>query len=461
MSIIKFSLLVLVGLYIVACTAQPQNTSSPQAIVDTCYAFLLSHQLIGTKWGLPYHFYRPSLEKYGPDQWLWDSGSHMIVWTHKNVTNSVLDLRTMLQFQQPNGRIPEIINWGPQTESDIIQAEAMYSSYKWVDLTQMPVLPYSVKAMWDQTQDLSILKEFVPSLVRYLDWWRTTRDANGDYLVSIFHGWESGLDSSPIYDPSYGLPPEITHPKWAELYPHFLEFIFYYKLEYDWNQTAMLERKHPALPLSNYFIVQDVGINSVYASGWGVLSDLAANFDKNLSAYCKQHQINAENAIISKLWSSQLNRFISTYTDRDGHTQVVDYEVVQSLFPLLLQSISPAMVNTIVTTQLTNASKFWLSYPVPSVSASDARFNPVFVEANDLMWRGPTWPILNWFVMEGLSKKQIYNTTMNELLDRWISLYEKSGVWEQYNPETGVNYGVEGLGMSTLIVDWLYRLGRV
>ena len=29
------------------------------------------------------------------------------------------------------------------------------------------------------------------------------------------------------------------------------------------------------------------------------------------------------------------------------------------------------MTNSIVNTQLTNASKFWLSYPVPSVSASD------------------------------------------------------------------------------------------
>jgi len=143
-----------------------------------------------------------------------------------------------------------------------------------------------------------------------------------------------------------------------------------------------------------------------------------------------------------------------------GNTQVVDYEVVQSLFPLLLDTIPTQMVNSIVNTQLTNSSKFWLSYPVPSVSASDARFNPVFVDSNDLMWRGPTWPILNWFVMEGLSKHG-FNSTMETLMDRWIALYEKAGVWEQYNPETGANYGVEGLGMSTLIVDWLYKLGRV
>ena len=34
------------------------------------------------------------------------------------------------------------------------------------------------------------------------------------------------------------------------------------------------------------------------------------------------------------------------------------------------------------------------------VSKSAPQFTPDFTV--DLMWRGPTWPILNWFVMEGL-----------------------------------------------------------
>ena len=110
---------------------------------------------------------------------LWDSGSHMIAWSHKNVSNSIADLRTMLQFQQANGRylfftpiptpsllllssfgllyclfvlivdcrIPEVINWGPQTPEDILEQELEYSSFKFVDLTQMPVLPYSVRGI--------------------------------------------------------------------------------------------------------------------------------------------------------------------------------------------------------------------------------------------------------------------------------------------------------------------------
>ena len=40
-------------------------------------------------------------------------------------------------------------------------------------------------------------------------------------------------------------------------------------------------------------------------------------------------------------------------------------------------------------------------------------------------------------------------------------MVERNGIWEHYNPETGVGYGAEGLGMSCLIVDWMIRLGIV
>jgi hypothetical protein len=37
----------------------------------------------------------------------------------------------------------------------------------------------------------------------------------------------------------------------------------------------------------------------------------------------------------------------------------------------------------------------------------------------------------------------------------------KSGVYEQYHPLTGEGFGAVGLGMSSLVVDWIYRLGRL
>ncbi len=39
--------------------------------------------------------------------------------------------------------------------------------------------------------------------------------------------------------------------------------------------------------------VQDVGVNSVYAAGWGVLSSLAAEYDTVLAAQCRSALIGA------------------------------------------------------------------------------------------------------------------------------------------------------------------------
>ena len=110
-------------------------------IIDSCYDYLEQHKCEGHKWGMPFHFYRPSIEKYTADQWLWDSGAHMIVWSQKNVRNAVLDMRTMLQMQQPDGRIPEQIYWSNRTVEEDAQLLLMYSNTKFTGLCKFLFLP--------------------------------------------------------------------------------------------------------------------------------------------------------------------------------------------------------------------------------------------------------------------------------------------------------------------------------
>eukprot|EP01012_Entosiphon_sulcatum_P063844 TRINITY_DN9199_c0_g1_i1.p1 TRINITY_DN9199_c0_g1~~TRINITY_DN9199_c0_g1_i1.p1 ORF type:complete len:472 (-),score=93.69 TRINITY_DN9199_c0_g1_i1:23-1414(-) len=440
----------------------PQNTSTPQAIAETAYMFLRSHLVEGEKWGLHYHFYQPSLQKYSPDQWLWDSGSHMITWSHRNATNSVLDLRTMLQMQQPSGFIPEMIFWSNQTFWDLIKTGITYSNERFTDITQMPVLAFSLRAIWNATRDPALLQEFVPKLANYWRWWRT-RDVSGDGLVSIVHGWESGLDASPLYDKAYSIftPRKADSVLYWEMYPKFVELTVEYHLRYGWNVSKIIHRTSaPNCTLDCWFLVKDVGLNAVYAAGWGVLADLAAEANlTDLAVECRAGQQSAEKAIIDNCWDKDLRRFVSWYRDHSGAWQKVTVEAVQSLFPLLLESLPSDIHQSIVQTQLTNASKFWLPYPLPTVSADSVEFTPDFTV--DLMWRGPTWSFPNWFVMEGLVRHG-YTAEANEMLDRWVSLYKNAGgIWEQYNPLTAAPYGAVGLGMSTLIVDWLYRLGRL
>jgi len=166
-------------------------------IVHTCYEHLESHLCKGAKWGLPFHFYRPSLQKYSADQWLWDSGAHMIVWSQKNISNAVADMRTMLQMQQPDGRIPEQVYWSDRSAKENAELLLTYSNTKFTDTTQMPVLPYSLRAIFEHAETKedgkAYLKEFLPPLIRYFQWWRATRDTNQDGLVTAIHNWETGM----------------------------------------------------------------------------------------------------------------------------------------------------------------------------------------------------------------------------------------------------------------------------
>ena len=47
------------------------------------------------------------------------------------------------------------------------------------------------------------------------------------------------------------------------------------------------------------------------------------------------------------------------------------------------------------------------------------------------------------------------------IMNKWVEMVERNGIWEHYNPDTGVGYGAEGLGMSCLVVDWMARLKLV
>jgi hypothetical protein len=413
-------------------------------LVQACYDYLKSHESIGERYGKPFHFYYPANTKYGHHQWLWDSGWHMIAWSYREPANAIEDLRTLLQFQQPNGFIPEIIFWGEEHLSWLLQHLFGYSRPEFTDLTQMPMLPWSLRAIWNATHDVELLKEFVPKLVAYFDWWAAERDPDGDGLVSIIHPWESGIDASPLYDPAHGIKPKNQGKFWKH-YPKFI--ILQYKFRRaKWNRAKILQHE--------WFNFEDVGVCAVYAAGWGVLGSLAAEFDDDLATKCKQ-QAKFEQAIISKCWDEQLGRFVSFY-HKKGKEHVATAETIQALFPLLLESL-PANILDKLISNLKDPEKFWLPHPVPSVAKSEPTFNPL---RSRLLWRGTTWPVDQWFVMEGLIAHG-HEDIAKELLDKWVNTYLEHGVWEYYNPLTGEGLGEEGIGMSCCIVDMLNRLGKL
>jgi len=73
------------------------------------------------------------------------------------------------------------------------------------------------------------------------------------------------------------------------------------------------------------------------------------------------------------------------------------------------------------------------------------------------MWRGPSWAAPNYFILEALlnlGEIDLYK----EIASKWMSTVYKNEVWEMWNPETGEGYGVQYLGMSTCVIDVMYKL---
>jgi hypothetical protein len=126
----------------------------------------------------------------------------MISWSRINVTNSILDLRTMLQKQvRKNGRIPEMILWGDLGIAASLYYKLTLSDSSQTDITQMPMIPIALKRIYEASnKSKEILDEFLVKLIEYHGWWAHERQPDQDGLVVIIHPWESGLDASPMYD---------------------------------------------------------------------------------------------------------------------------------------------------------------------------------------------------------------------------------------------------------------------
>ncbi len=98
------------------------------------------------------------------------------------------------------------------------------------------------------------------------------------------------------------------------------------------------------------------------------------------------------------------------------------------------------------------------AYPIPTVSQSDPAFNPIFTI--DLMWRGPSWAAPNYFILEGL--RRLNETSLyKEIGQKWVNQALTKDLWEMWNPLTGEGYGVKDLGMSTSVVDIIYKLKQI
>ncbi|KAI8799279.1 Six-hairpin glycosidase-like protein [Cladochytrium replicatum] len=394
--------------------------------------------------GAPYYFTQPSLFKYGAGQWLWDSCGAIVANVHRNPEDAKSEFRTLMNSQIANGMVPEEISWPSGSGNQV---------------TQMPTIAHALQTIYRETKDAAFIKEMVPKVAAYYEWWRTTRDIDGNGLVTTIHPWESGIDASPAFDAAWHFTYTTPIFSFPILYLKFPELQSYYKDTMKWNITAILARKKAeGSIIANWFMVQDIAMNTLHAVGWAVLGDLATAYGDTANAKVYYaNNVAAENAIKKEMWRSDLKRFVTCFRDQDGSRQQSAVQTVQSLFPLLMRSLT-AEQKAAVIADASDPTKFWSNYPFPSVSKAEKTYEAVYTV--NLLWRGPSWGFTNWFVVEGLINQGRQDLAQTAV-DRWAKAIAVGGIWEMFNADTGYGYGAEGLGMSTTIVDSLHRTGLV
>ena len=82
---------------------------------------------------------------------------------------------------------------------------------------------------------------------------------------------------------------------------------------------------------------------------------------------------------------------------------------------------------------LTDTSKFWRKYGVPSLAADDPYYNP------QGYWNGPVWVEWNYLIVVGLLKygyKDLARALVNKVADNMIAVLKKNhNLWEFYSPD--------------------------
>ena len=98
--------------------------------------------------------------------------------------------------------------------------------------------------------------------------------------------------------------------------------------------------------------------------------------------------------------------------------------------------------------RLSNADEFYTGYPVPSTAINSRYFD------KERYWRGPTWPITNYFIIEGLKtyrgRHHHADQLANLFMQKTIQMIRANGFWEYFDPlEDGTEDNAKGRGFSS------------
>ena len=363
----------------------------------------------GAAEGVPYAYTEPSPGRY-PWQWYWDSCFAAIVNRRFEPGRSRAELESLLSAQRPDGFIGHTIFWHRPVSG---VRRAFYNvatrTARQTETIQPPLLAWAWQmAVGDPAAE--------PRIGAQADWLLANRDLEGDGLLWIVQPDESGLDSSPKFEPVWG--------RRSDGRPGF-PLLVERNRRLAWDARRIRDRGYPVLC--------ETLVNTLWSLSLQALG-----------------RPSATPALVERLWDEGRGLFIDEAQPGGLRPAPVTWA---ALAPLALPDLPGAIGRRLIEEHLLDEREFLTPVAPPSVSIAEPSYDPSGGRGPiRRYWRGPAWVNSTWLVWLGM-RRLGYLAEADRLAAGMIGAVARAGLREYYDPRNGRGLGAREFAWSALVAE--------
>ena len=415
-----------------------------------------------------YSFILPSKEFY-MHQWFWDSCMHAMGIIYFDKKQAFNEIESLLSGQWENGHIGHITFSKDETryfpgpsvwQTEPFSPTGVISS----GIIQPPLLAISVEhidtVLSEKGEGTVWVDSILDRIIEYHSYLKSHRDSEDSGLITSIHPWESGTDNSPRWDEILATIPITIIPKYIieeiharrtdtkhgktvdrpqqDDYYRYLYLIDLYK-NLGWDTQKILSQTP--------FAVKDTLINAIWAKANFSLAHLLIRRNRHEEADQYSKWASQTTQALQNSWNPKKKMYaIFDVSHRQKRAYYAD--TIANFMPLYTQAATPEQRNALIS-HLTNPDTYWTRHAVPSTSLDSDYFE------ESRYWRGPSWPITNLFLIEGLYAYD-YTTCATRIIQKTCDMIESCGFFEYYNPEGKMKKGIGFGAFSWTAAIYLY-----